>query len=291
MIRKDRGTDPKSGRCFFKKVVLILLLVLGIFCFSSIVATPFISAAVFEGIAKGQPECESEAAEGRVLFAVDNPKGTVILAPGIRNGLFDRRTEAEALNKEGYNALVYYQDTSELRTLSDSVKILEEQIAYVRKESADIPIFLSGYSLGAYASAVETAFDDNIAGIIAIYGFDEANSFMEYCASLYVGKIPAALEYPFLYGMNVIRNGKSAVSGSNALKDSKVPALVIGNAKDSTVVPEEALYQKLVEDGILRKELILYENNSSEGHSIKGIVGTKAWEQIVDFLRENSYGK
>ena len=291
MIGKNKSTDPKKGRCFFKKTIFAAIMVVGVYIISSIIATPFISKAVFRGIAKEQPACEfeGEKTEQIMFLEADNPQATVVLSPGIKDGLDSRIEEAKALNAEGFNVLLYYQDVSKFRSLTDAVGILEEKIEYAReRQSDDCPIFLVGYSLGAYASALESAFDSELAGIVAIYGFDDANEFMLKSAASYVGSIPAGLEYPFLYTYNALVNGiRATVSGKEALKGSSIPVLIIGNEKDSTVTPDVSLYQKMIEEGEAREGILLRDNTSDQGHSIEGITETTIWDEIVGFLKKN----
>lgn len=284
----------QNDKSLFKRIVKVIVIFLAIFIVSSIIATPIVCRAVIDSMANGKgpdsPDIAITTDEplANTVYDIENPKGVVIISPGIGDDYGKWEPMAKILNNSGYDVITYFQDSSDLRNMSCAIMNLEERINTVRINPGDkdIPVFLLGYSLGGYSVCSELSFND-VDGVISIYGFDNANEIMKSFAKRYVGPL-ADIQTPFLYGYNYLLTKEySCVSASQSVLNSDTPVLIIGNPKDPVVTEEISIYSKLKkEPSPLPSNIRLFENEDGEkGHSAP-IDNAEVIDCILDFLNE-----
>ena len=165
-------------------------------------------------------------------------KGVIVIAPGVSSDSEAHLPEIMRFLDSGYTALTYdmtgvCRSEGESRVgLQQAKRDLLSAIDFVRQKQ--LPIYLYGHSLGAYA--VAAALDETeVTAAICLSGFDSPVGMMHDSAKDYVG-ILADVEYPFLYLQNVLTFGDDAddkaIESINAVD---TPVLLCHGSEDKTI--------------------------------------------------------
>ena len=139
------------------------------------------------------------------LYGEQNKNGLIIIAPGISSDADAHLAEIMSFVDSGYTVLAYdatgtFESEGESRIgLQQSKRDLLAAIDFAADDSVtrDMPVFLYGHSLGAYAAAAALEQTD-VEAAICLSGFDSPVGTMYGTAKGYVGFL-ADIEYPFLY--------------------------------------------------------------------------------------------
>ncbi|MCR5221510.1 MAG: lysophospholipase [Lachnospiraceae bacterium] len=170
---------------------------------------------------------------------------------------------------------------SGIRGLSQAAADLHAALSFVAEEASigDLPLIVYGHSAGGYAAAAETADHPEIDGVVCVCAFDRPLAEMmakaeEYAGfGAYVGYPWLALQYHVLFGTDGNR------AASEALSDSKVPALIIAASEDEAVPGSVSLYamRDRIEDPGAAFELVNepYRDRHATVHLTKEAAGER----------------
>ena len=244
-------------RPFVRRLVSVLLIVLFSFCALSVVGSVVAFRVMFQRTdnldsmvtlsysridSKRYPRQEISFLSGenrlRGYLYGKGSKGVIVIAPGISSDSEAHLPEIMRFLDSGYTALTYdmtgvCRSEGESRVgLQQAKRDLLAAIDFVRQEQ--LPIYLYGHSLGAYA--VAAALDETeVTAAICLSGFDSPVGMMHDSAKDYVG-ILADVEYPFLYLQNVLTFGEDAddkaIESINAVD---TPVLLCHGSEDKTI--------------------------------------------------------
>ena len=215
-------------RPFVRRLVSVLLIVLFSFCALSVVGSVVAFRVLFQRTdnldsvvtlrysridSKRYPRQEISFLSGenrlRGYLYGKGSKGVIVIAPGISSDSEAHLPEIMRFLDSGYTALTYdmtgvCRSEGESRVgLQQAKRDLLAAIDFVRQEQ--LPIYLYGHSLGAYAVAAVLD-ETEVTAAICLSGFDSPVGMMHDSAKDYVG-ILADVEYPFLYLQNVLTFG------------------------------------------------------------------------------------
>lgn len=208
------------------------------------------------------------------LYAAENDKGLVIIAPGISSDADAHLAETMRFADSGY-AVLAYDATGVCESEGDSRVGLQQSrrdllaaVDYAANDSrlSDLPVFLYGHSLGAYAAA--SVLDEAaVEAAVCVSGFDSPVGTMYGQAKGYVGVL-ADVEYPFLYFQNFLLFGdeadKHALDGVNS---GDTPVLIFHGSEDKVVPYDLSLYARHEEFDNPNAAVELIDEDSRSGHS------------------------
>lgn len=186
------------------------------------------------------------------LYDTKEDRGLIIVANGFGAGADSHLPEIRRFVDEGFRVLTY--DGTGIRRsggdgtkgLTRSVVDLENAVGYVKKDDAlsDLQLFIYGHSAGGYAAAICAEDCPEVDGIICVCAFDEPAQLMLSKARKYAG-FPVYLGYPaVLLRERLVFKDNSGRRASDALGESKVPALIIAGSADDTVPYEQSIYAR-----------------------------------------------
>ena len=244
-------------RPFVRRLVSVLLIVLFSFCALSVAGSVVAFRVLFQRTdnldsvvtlrysridSKRYPRQEISFLSGenrlRGYLYGKGSKGVIVIAPGVSSDSEAHLPEIMRFLDSGYTALTYdmtgvCRSEGESRVgLQQAKRDLLSAIDFVRQKQ--LPIYLYGHSLGAYA--VAAALDETeVTAAICLSGFDSPVGMMHDSAKDYVG-ILADVEYPFLYLQNVLTFGDDAddkaIESINAVD---TPVLLCHGSEDKTI--------------------------------------------------------
>ena len=254
-----RSTSQRAVR----RIVSVLLIVLFSFCTLSVVGsvvafrviyrrTDNLNSVVklrYSGIdSRRYPRQEVSFLSGEnrlhgFLYGAGS-KGVIVIAPGVSSDSEAHLPEIMRFLDSGYTALAYdmtgvCRSEGESRVgLQQAKSDLLAAVGFVRQKN--LPIYLYGHSLGAYA--VAAALDETeVTAAVCLSGFDSPVGMMHDSAKAHVG-ILADVEYPFLVFQNVLTFGGDAddraVESINAVD---TPVLLCHGAGDDVIPYEQGL--------------------------------------------------
>ena len=240
------------------------------------------SLFIFDGLQA--EECSFVSNRGQKLAGVKyrmegiQPKGVVVFAHGFGAGGQNGYMNAfYRLAKQGYAVFAYdatANDASEgdgIEGLPQGVADLDHAIAYAKKqpEYAGLPLFLMGYSWGAYSVGNVLNFHPDVQGAAILAGFDDST---ELCVTEFGGQLGeygwvAKLLRPCVATYEWLKFGKyAAVSAMSGFRKSAAPVMIVHGGRDTTVPPAigyEKFYEKYGEDP--RFTFVFKENR---GHGV-----------------------
>ena len=207
-----------------KRVVGFFLLIIFVFTALSMIASVVIFGVLFHrvdsldnyveisyslsGVSLSRKEVRFKSGENKLsgyLYSAKNPKGIVIIAPGMNSSSDRHLAEIKFFTENGYMALAYdatgvcKSEGGSTVGLQQSKRDLLSAINYAKEtdETKRLPVYLYGHSLGGYA--VASVLDEaDVKAAISLSGFDSPVQTMHGKAKDYVG-ILADIQYPFLY--------------------------------------------------------------------------------------------
>lgn len=176
-----------------------------------------------------------------------DPKGLIVVINGIGAGADAHLPEILYFLDHGWSVVTWDATgvgESEGRGLIGLQQVRLDLLAYLDARGEDtLPTVFYGHSAGAYAAATALEQGEPIRAAVCVCGFDSPVSVMYYHAKSYVGPL-AGLQYPFLLLENVFLFGKDAnVSAADALRESRLPVLLIESSSDDRVPHEIGLLQ------------------------------------------------
>lgn len=178
------------------------------------------------------------------------PRGLVLVAPGLGSGADTHLAAISRFLEEGYAVLCYdgtgtrRSDGSGVGGLPQSVQDLEAALRYVwqREELRALPLLLYGHSAGAYAAAVALPAHPEIAAAVCLAPFDSPLEEMLFHARQRAGEI-VSLGEPFLRLVLRLRFGPGwNASAAEALSACDTPVLIAAGTEDTVVPLPVSLY-------------------------------------------------
>lgn len=208
------------------------------------------------------------------LYSAKKPKGLVIIAPGMNSNSDSHLAEITFFADNGYMVLAYdatgvcKSEGSGTVGLQQSKRDLLAAINYAKdnKETASLPVYLYGHSLGGYA--VASVLDEaDVKGAVSLSGFDSPVQIMHGKAKDYVG-ILADIQYPFLYLQNRFTFGDDADDTAvESVNSTDTPILICYGSSDSTIPYNLSIYSR--ENDITNSNADFYKVSESyrDGHT------------------------
>ncbi len=259
------------------------------------------SLFLFDGLQA--EECSFVSNKGQRLAGVKysggeaEPKGVVVFAHGFGAGGQNGYMNVFArLVKHGYAVFAYdatANDASEGDTiggLPQGVADLDYAVQYVKQqpEYAGLPVFLMGYSWGAYSVGNVLNFHPDVQGAVILAGFDESS---ELCVTEFSGTLgkygwAAKLLQPCVAFYEWTQFGKySTVSALSGFRKSDAAVMVVHGGRDTTVPPAigyEKFYKKYGDD-----PRFTFVYKEKRGHDIMkdaGVLDEALLAEIMEFL-------
>lgn len=139
------------------------------------------------------------------FYAVDDAKGLIVVAPGHRDANDIKLYEIRWFVDAGYSVVCfdytgcYTSGGNSMRGYNQSVYDMDALLDYIEEDEKfeNIPIYLFGHSMGAYAVCAELQFGHDIAKVVAASGFDTPEEQWQYSIKRYTGVL-----YPIIKPLN-----------------------------------------------------------------------------------------
>ena len=208
------------------------------------------------------------------LYGEKNKSGLIIIAPGIKSDADGHLAEIMSFVDSGYAVLAYdatgtFESEGDSRIgLQQSKRDLLAAVDFAGEDSVtkNMPVFLYGHSLGAYAAAAVLEQTD-VEAAICLSGFDSPVGTMYGAAKNYVGFM-ADIEYPFLYLQNYIVFGSDAdVRATDGVNSGDTPVLICYGSGDRVIPYELSMYSHGGELKNPNARCELVEEEYRNGHS------------------------
>jgi alpha-beta hydrolase superfamily lysophospholipase len=208
------------------------------------------------------------------LYPAEDPKGLVIIVPGMNSNSDSHLAEIMFFADNGYMSLCY-DATGVCESGGDSTVGLQQSkrdllaaIDYVkhRSEISNLPVYLYGHSLGGYAAAAVLD-EADVKAAVCLSGFDSPVKTMHGKAKEYVGLL-ADIQYPFLYLQNIfVFGGDADDTAVESINSVSTPVLICHGDNDSTIPQSLSLYSR--EDDITNVNAEFYEVDKEyrDGHT------------------------
>lgn len=208
------------------------------------------------------------------LYFADNPKGLVIIAPGMNSNSDSHLAEIMFFADNGYRVLAY-DATGVCQSEGDSTVGLQQSkrdllaaIDYAKDDpqTKNLPVYLYGHSLGGYA--VAAALDEaDVEAAVCLSGFNSPVQTMHDKAKEYVGVL-ADIEYPFLYLQNRFVFGDDADDTAvDSVNSSDTPILICRGDNDDTIPYKLSLYSREKEITNVNAKFIEVDDKHRDGHT------------------------
>ena len=186
------------------------------------------------------------------LYNVHNAKGLIVVAPGHRDANDIKLYEIRYFVDAKYSVICidytgcYTSSGKSMKGYSQSVYDIDALLNFVEQDRKfkDMPIYLFGHSMGAYAVCSELRFNHNIKKVVAASGFDTPEEQWQYSIKRYT-----KIFYPIIKPFNSIfinlkyghDKNLSAVDGINSVS---IPVLVISGEEDLFYGGKSPIYNK-----------------------------------------------
>ena len=168
-----------------------------------------------------------------------------------------------------YDATGTFESEGESRIgLQQSKRDLLAAIDFAADDSVtrDMPVFLYGHSLGAYAAAAALEQTD-VEAAICLSGFDSPVGTMYGTAKGYVGFL-ADIEYPFLYLQNfIVFGGDADTRAVDGVNSGDTPVLICYGSGDKVIPFELSMYSHESELRNPNAHCELIEDEYRNGHN------------------------
>jgi len=216
----------------------------------------------------------------------------IVLSPGYGMSRSDVLSLAAALNKEGFNILIYGQRGSGATTrktctfgLKESEDILTAvQFVQSRPESDRTRVGIWGVDVGAYSALRTPAAVPEVRAIAADSAFESAYDFLDLMIEEEYGLTYRPLQYGCRQILNLICIGTESPEGSELPVESYSDCALLfitGENRKKLGHLTTALYDKVPS----KKEIISFE--TSRIHMMKGKEFQDYDRQITDFFLQN----
>lgn len=292
-MRRDRVNHKKSMIKRMLSVLIICLAVIPVLLFSSMMiahAVVFSRAdydeydtdhyLVYDDIDKEKyPREQITVQSGKndisaYFYSTDDAKGLIVVAPGHRDANDIKLYEIRYFVDAGYAVVCldytgcYTSGGNSMKGYSQSVYDLDALLDHIEADERfqDVPVYLFGHSMGAYAVCAELLFGHDIAKVAAASGFDTPEEQWQYSVKRYTG-----IFYPVIRPFNALfiamKYGEdkalSAVDGINAVS---VPVLVISAEDDSFYGGRSPIYERRDEITNPNCVFVLMDRENHNGH-------------------------
>lgn len=208
------------------------------------------------------------------LYSAKNPKGLVIVAPGMNSNSDSHLAEIMYFADNGYMSLAY-DATGVCRSeggstvgLQQSKRDLLAAIDYSKSNPkiSNLPVYLYGHSLGGYAVAAVLG-EADVEAAVCLSGFNSPVQTMHGKAKEYVGVL-ADIQYPFLYLQNRFVFGDDAdATAVESVNSVDTPILICHGDNDSTIPYELSLYSRKDEITNVNADFYEVDEDSRDGHT------------------------
>lgn len=208
------------------------------------------------------------------LYVVDDAKGLIVVAPGHRDANDIKLYEIRYFIDAGYSVVCldytgcYTSGGNSMRGYNQSVYDMDALLDYIEEDEKfeNMPIYLFGHSMGAYAVCAELQFGHDIAKVVAASGFDTPEEQWQYSIKRYTG-----IFYPIIKPVNslfiALKYGDdkdlSAVNGINCVS---IPVLVISAEEDSFYGGKSPIYERQNEIINPNCSFVLMDEENHNGH-------------------------
>lgn len=208
------------------------------------------------------------------LYENDNAKGFIVVAPGHRDANDIKLYEIRDFVDAGYSVVCldytgcYTSEGNSMKGYSQCVYDLDALLDFMEsdKRFEDMPIYLFGHSMGAYAVCAELQFEHNISKVVAASGFDTPEEQWQYSIERYTGAVYPVVK-PFNSLFIYLKYGDdrdlSAVDGINSVS---IPVLVISAEDDTFYGGHSPIYDKMDEITNSNCEFVLMDKKNHNGH-------------------------
>lgn len=285
-----------------KRVVGFFLLIIFVFTALSMIASVVIFGVLFHrvdsldnyveisyslsGVSLSRKEVSFKSGENKLsgyLYSAKNPKGIVIIAPGMNSSSDRHLAEIKFFTENGYMALAYdatgvcKSEGGSTVGLQQSKRDLLAAIDYAEKDpkTKALPVYLYGHSLGGYA--VAAALDEaDVKAAVCLSGFNSPVQTMHDKAKEYVGVL-ADIEYPFLYLQNRFVFGDDADDTAvDSVNSSDTPILICRGDNDDTIPYELSLSSREDEITNVNAKFVKVDDEFRDGHTNLWLSGDSA---------------
>ena len=208
------------------------------------------------------------------FYEVDDAKGLIVVAPGHRDANDIKLYEIRYFIDAGYTVVCldytgcYTSSGNSMKGYTQSVYDIDALLDYIETDErfGDMPIYLFGHSMGAYAVCAELQYKHNIAKVVAASGFDTPKEQWQYSVKRYTG-----IFYPIVKPFNSLfinlkygdDKDLSAVDGINSVS---IPVLVISAEEDSFYGGKSPIYDKQIEIINPNCIFVLMDEENHNGH-------------------------
>lgn len=208
------------------------------------------------------------------LYSANDPKGLVIIAPGMNSNSDSHLAEIMFFADNGYRVLAYdatgvcQSEGNSTVGLQQSKRDLLAAIDYAKNDPKikALPVYLYGHSLGGYA--VAAALDEaDVKAAVCLSGFNSPVQTMHGKAKEYVGVL-AYIEYPFLCLQNRFVFGDDADDTAvDSVNSSGKPILICRGDNDDTIPYGLSLYSHENEITNVNAKFVEVDNEHRDGHT------------------------
>lgn len=208
------------------------------------------------------------------LYANDDAKGVIVVAPGHRDANDIKLYEIRYFVDAGYSVVCldytgcYTSGGNSMKGYNQSVYDMDALLDNIEadKRFEDMPIFLFGHSMGAYAVCAQLQFGHNIAKVVAASGFDTPEEQWQYSIKRCTG-----IFYPIIQPFNSLfinlkygdDKDLSAVEGINSVS---IPVLVISAEEDPFYGGKSPIYERQNEIINPNCTFVLMDEDNHNGH-------------------------
>lgn len=304
----------------WKRVFIIFLIVIVVFCATNMVATKFIYDAIFvryDGKAKEVPQELTEMVaqrESSNFTSGDNEltgwlyrceggnDNLVLIAPGFHAGADDFLWQIRTFLDYGWSVFIFDATghcTSEGKSAVGFPQLLCDVESALRHiENNDRfgynNIVLFGHSQGGYAATCALAGDFDISAVVSVSGINSAMDGIIGKAREFAGPVVYG-NYPFLWLYQVMVFGGDVANrkATDAILESGVPALIVHGTGDTTVPMDEfsiISHRQTLEQGNV--QFFICDDPQQDGHTnllydLDGTANDELMEQVNEFLTQS----
>lgn len=308
-----------SKKPTWKRVLIILLIVIVAFCATSMVATKFIYDAIFvryDGTATEVPQQLEEMVAGREsqnflsgdneltgwLYRCEGEQANgnlVLIAPGFHAGADDFLWQIRSFLDYGWSVFIF-DATGHCSSEGDSAVGFPQLLCDVESAINHIEnnkrfgynnIVLFGHSQGGYAVTCALAGDFDVSAVVTVSGINSAMDGIIGKAKEYVGPVVYG-NYAFLwlYQVMVFGGDIACRNAADAINESGVPVLIVHGTGDTTVPMDQ--FSIISHQEQITAENVQYficDDPQQDGHTnllydLDGTANDELMEQVHAFL-------
>lgn len=283
------------GKKIFKRILLILAIILVIFSIASFVIVkvnfddifsrttldPLSVYLRYSDVEKDYPRELMSFMSGEnklqgYLYGSNNTKGLVVISHGLGGGAEEYLAETLCFVDAGYQVFCYdntgcfESEGDSCIGLSQSVIDLDAALTYIEQESRfkGLPVLLYGHSWGGYAVTAIFNYNHNITASVSVAGFNKPMQMIVEWARGMMGGFAYA-EYPFIWLYNkTIFGDKLDIYAVDGINSTETPILLIHGSGDNTIgINESAIMayrDKITNPNVQYK---ICEKENQNGHS------------------------